>query len=60
MRNKNIIIQKADKGNTVGITDKEKYIEDVKRAISDSNKFVQLNITPGKYLHCIVNVEEKI
>ena len=56
MRNKNIIIQKADKGNTVGITDKEKYIEDVKRAISDSNKFVQLNITPGKYLHCIINV----
>ena len=44
MRNKNIIIQKADKGNTVGITDKEKYIEDVKRAISDSNKFVQLNL----------------
>ena len=38
MRNKDII-QKADKGNTVVITDKEKYIECVKRAISDSNKF---------------------
>ena len=34
MRNKNII-QKADKGNIVVITDKEKYIEGVKRAISD-------------------------
>ena len=59
MRNKNII-QKPDKGNTVGITDKEKYIEVVKRAISDSNKFVQLNITRGKDLPCIINVEKNI
>ena len=40
MRNKDTIIQNADKGNTIVITDKEKYIEGVKRAISDSNKFV--------------------
>ena len=59
MRNKDIIIQKADKGNTVVITDKDKYIEGVKRAISDSNKFVQLNITPDKYLNYIINVEKK-
>ena len=59
MRNKDIIIQKADKGNTVVITDKDKYIEGVKRSISDSNKFVQLNITPYKYLNYIINVEEK-
>ena len=59
MRNKDIIIQKADKGNTVVITDKEKYIEGVKHAISDSNKFVQLNITPDKYLNYIINVEKK-
>ena len=39
MRNKGIIIQKVDKGNTVVITDKEKYTECVKRTISDSNKF---------------------
>ena len=39
MRNKDIIIQKADKGNTVVITDKEKCTECVKRAISNSNKF---------------------
>ena len=46
MRNKDIIIQKADKSNTVVITDKDKYTEGVKSAISDSNKSVQLNITP--------------
>ena len=59
MRKKNIIIQKADKGNTIVITDKEKYIEGVKRAISDSNKFVQLDTTPDKYLSYIINVEKK-
>ena len=51
MRNKEIIIQKADKGNAVVITDKDKYIEGVKHAILDLNKFVQLNITPDKYLN---------
>ena len=56
MRNKNII-QKTDKGHTVVITDKEQYIEVVKRVISDSNKFVQLNITPDKYRNYIINVE---
>ena len=30
MRNKNIVIQKVDKGNTVVIMDKEKYIQGVK------------------------------
>ena len=59
MRNKDIIIQKADKGNTVVISDKEKYIEGVKRSILDSNKFVQLNIRPGKCLNYIINVEKK-
>ena len=35
MRNKNIIFRKGDKGNTFVISGKEKYIEGVKRAISD-------------------------
>ena len=33
--------------------------EGVKRAMSDLNKFVQLNITPDKYLNYIINVEKK-
>ena len=50
IENKNMI-QKADKGNTVVITDKEKYIEGVKIAILDSNKLAQLNIKLGKYIN---------
>ena len=59
MRNKYTIIQKAHKGNTFVIIDKKRYIEGVKCAILDSNKFVQLNITPDKYLNHIINIEKK-
>ena len=59
MKIKDILIQEADKGNTAVITDKGKYIEGVKHTISDSNKFVQLNITPDKYLNYIINFEKK-
>ena len=59
MRNKNIIFQKADKGNAVVIADKEKYIKGVKRVISDSKKFVQLNVIPDKYVNYIINTEKK-
>ena len=39
MRNKNIVIQKTDKGNSVVIIDKEKNIQGVKNVVSDSFKF---------------------
>ena len=59
MRNKNIVIQRADKGNTVVIIDKDKYIQGVKNVISDSSKFIPLNIPPEDYINYIVNVEKK-
>ena len=59
MRNKNIVIQIADKGNTVVIMDKEKYIQGVKNVISDSSKFIPLKIPPEDYINYIVNVEKK-
>ena len=41
---KNLVIQKAGKGNTVVITDRSKYLEGIKSLLSDSSKFVQLPI----------------
>ena len=58
MRYETIVIQKADKGNTIVITDKEKYIEGVKNVISDNTKFVRINTPPEKYINYIVNVEK--
>ena len=59
MRNKNIVIQKADKGNTVVIMDKEKYIQVVKNVISNSSRFIPLKIPPEDYINYIANVEKK-
>ena len=59
MRNKKIVIQKADKGNTIVIIDKEKYIQGVKNIISDSSKFIPLNILPDDYINYIGSVEKK-
>ena len=59
MRNKNIVTQKADKSNTVVITDKEKYIQGVKNVKSDFSKFIPLNTPPEDYMNYIVNVEKK-
>ena len=44
IRNKNIVLQKAEKGNTVVIVGKEKNIQGVKNVISDSSNFIPLNI----------------
>ena len=59
MRNKNTVIQKADKGNAVVIIDKKKYIQGVKNVISDSSKFIPLNIPPENHINYIVNIEKK-
>ena len=46
IRNKNIVIQKIGKDNTVVIIDKEKYIQVVKNVIFYSSKFLALNLPP--------------
>ena len=59
MRNKNFIIQKADRGNIIVLIYKEKYIQGVKNVISDSPKFIPLNIPPEDYVNYIVNIDKK-
>ena len=59
MRNKNFIIQKADRGNIIVLIYKEKYIQGVKNVISDSPKFIPLNIPPEDYINYIVNIDKK-
>ena len=59
MRNKNIVKQKADKGNTTVIIDKEKFILGIKNVISNSSKFTPLNFPPENYINYIANIEKK-
>ena len=47
---KDIIIQKADKGNSVVILNKKNYIKRVTEILSDIDKFKKMNAKPGKEL----------
>ena len=54
------VIQKADKGNTIVILDKESYIEKVKELLGDTSKFERLEIPPDKHLNSVINSQDKI
>ena len=59
-KNKNLIIQKSDKGNSIAIIDKSDYLEKMRNILSDSSKFTQVSVTEDKQLNFIVNVEKRI
>ena len=59
-KNKDIIIQKADKGNTVVILDKCSYISAIEEIPNDNSKFSKLDIPAGKKINHIVNLEKRI
>ena len=47
---KDLVIQKAEKGSTVVITDRESYLKGIKSLLSDNMKFMPLNIDQNKWL----------
>ena len=59
-KNKNIVIQKADKGNTIVILDKISYIRAIDEILNDHTKFFNLEIPAGKEINYITNLEKKI
>ena len=59
-KNKNIVILKADKGNTVVILDKCSYISAIEEILNDNSKFSKLDIPAGKEINHIVNLEKRI
>ena len=60
IEHKDLVIQKAGKGNTLVITDCTKYLEGIKSLLLDSSKFIQLPIDEDKLINYIVNVESKL
>ena len=59
-KNKKIVIQKADKGNTIVILDKISYISAIEEILNDHRKFSNLEIPAGKEINYITNHEKKI
>ena len=59
-KQKHLVIQKADKGNTVVITEKNAYINKMKEIIFDTTKFEQINIEQDKQLNFLLKIEKKV
>ena len=59
LQNNYIIIQKADKGNTIVVIDNDAYKKKMKAIISDLSKFEKLDIQEKKHLNFILNKEKK-
>ena len=57
---KEIIIQKADKGNSVVILNKCDYIKRMNEMLSELDKFKKLNVKPGKELNLLLKHEDKL
>ena len=56
---KEIIIQKADKGNSVIILNKSDYIKRMTEMLSDIDKLKKLNVKPVKELNLLLKHEDK-
>ena len=59
-KQKHLVIQKADKGNTVVITEKNAYINKMKEIVSDTTKFEQVNIEEDKQFNFLLKVRKKL
>ena len=62
--NNDIIIQKADKGNTVVIVDKNSYVQKMEQLLSDTSKFTKVSFNPkhkvNKEIRHLLDMESAI
>ena len=57
--NKNIIIQKSDKGNRVVLLEKDKYLEGMYKILKNSANFEMLQFDHDKELSYVLNLKKK-
>ena len=55
LQKKDIIIQRADKGNTIAVIDMDAYKKKIKAIISDHSKFEKVDIQEEKHFKFIRN-----
>ena len=61
MKNENnLLIQKADKGNTIVILDKDSHLKSVETLLKDSSKFKNIPVAPAKDLNYIINYDKRV
>ena len=59
-RNKDIVIKKSDKGNSVVIFDRKTYIKRMENLLSDQRKFERVTLKNDAFLNFVVNQEKRI
>ena len=59
-KNKDIVIEKSDKGNSVIIVDKETYNKRMENLFSDQTKFERVTLKNDALLNFVVNQEKRI
>ena len=58
--NKDLIIQKSDKGNSVVLLKRNDYIKRMNDMLSDCSKFKKLDIKPGKDINSLLQQEDRL
>ena len=59
-KNKNLIIQKSGKGNSVVIVDREDYIKKMNDILNDKKKFWKINMKDNTLLNFAINQEKHV
>ena len=60
LKNKDIIVQKADKGNTVVILNRKDYVCKMKNILNDKSKFQKVYIDHDKILNHLIDMENRV
>ena len=58
--NKDLIIQKSDKGNSAVLLNRNDYIKRMNKMFSDCSKFKKLDIKPGKEVNSLLQQEDRL
>ena len=59
-KNKNIVIQKSDQGNSIVIADKPNYLDKMENLLNDTRKFGNINLKNYEILNFAFNQEKHV
>ena len=59
-KNKDLIMQKSDKGNSIVPINKSDYLDKMCNILSDSEKFVKSSVVDDKHLNYVIGIEKKL
>ena len=59
-KNKDLIIQKSDKGNSIVPINKADHLDKMYNILSDSEKFVKSSVVDDRHLNFLIGIEKKL